>query len=99
MLVDCERGGRGRIETGADEWFCYVIEGRGTLNKRALTAGNFAYAPPGSSLEFVSGAKGTRLLIFQRNYEPLDGVEAPTFTSATRRTRRKRPSSAIRTRA
>ena len=79
MIVECERGGRGRIDTGADEWFCYVIEGRGTLNKRALAAGSFAYAPPDSSLDFVSGAKGTRLLVFQKNYEPLDGVDAPAF--------------------
>ena len=78
-LIECESGGRGRIETGADEWFCFVIEGRGTLNKRALRAGSFAYAPPGSSLDFVSSAKGTRLLIFQKNYEPLDGVEPLAF--------------------
>jgi (S)-ureidoglycine aminohydrolase len=79
MLVECERNGRARVETGGDECFLYVIEGRGTLNKRALRAGSFAYAPPGSSLDFASGAKGTRLLIFQKNYEPLDGIDAPAF--------------------
>ena len=79
MLIVCERGTRGRVETGADEWLLYVIAGRGTLNKRALTAGSFLYAPPGSSFDFASDAKDTRLLIFQKNYEPLEGVAAPAF--------------------
>ncbi len=79
MLIECERGGRGQIETGTDEWFIYVIEGRGALNKRALTSGSFAHAPPGSLLEFASTAKRTRLLVFQKKYEPVHGIEAPAF--------------------
>ena len=79
VLIDLQKGGRGRVETDAEEWLLYVVRGRGKLNKHALRAGSFAYAPPGSSLEFTSAAEATQLLIFRKNYEPLDGLDAPAF--------------------
>jgi (S)-ureidoglycine aminohydrolase len=79
LLIECEKGARGLGETGSDEWFFYIIAGRGTLNKSALAAGSFAFIPPGSVIDFASTARDTHVLIFRKNYEPLDGVEAPAF--------------------
>ncbi|MEA3208783.1 MAG: (S)-ureidoglycine aminohydrolase [Chthoniobacter sp.] len=78
-LVEFEKGGRGRGETEADELFFYVIGGSAKLNAQPLEAGGFGYVPPGDGYELVSAARGTRVLIFRKNYEPLDGVEPPAF--------------------
>jgi (S)-ureidoglycine aminohydrolase len=82
VLIDLQKGGRGRCETEAEEWLLYVVRGRGRLNKEALRAGSYVYAPPGTSLDFTSGADGTQLLVFRKNYEPLDGLDAPAFLVA-----------------
>lgn len=78
-LVDLEKHGVGRGETGGDEWFFYVVAGRGKLNAQPLTAGGFGWVPPGDGYEFKSAAKGTRLLIFRKPFEPLAGMETPIF--------------------
>jgi hypothetical protein len=78
-LVELEKGGRGRGETESDELFFYVVAGAGKLNAQPLEAGGFGYVPAGDGYEFVSTAKGTRVLVFRKNYEPLDGAEPPAF--------------------
>lgn len=77
LVIDLQKNGRGVVETGADEWFVYMVAGRGTLNKQTMKAGSFAYVPPNTSLQFSSAAKETRLLVFRKHYEPLAAVEAP----------------------
>lgn len=79
IFAELEKGGRGRGEAESDELFFYVVAGSGNLNAQPLPAGGFGYVPPGDGYDFVSTARGTRLLIFRKNYEPLDGVEAPAF--------------------
>jgi (S)-ureidoglycine aminohydrolase len=79
MVIDFEKGGGGRGETDGDELVLYVLNGRGTLNKAPLGSGSFAYVPPGTTFDFRSGANSTQVLIFRKNYEPLDGLEAPAF--------------------
>jgi (S)-ureidoglycine aminohydrolase len=86
IVIHLEKGGRGRGKTGKDELFFYVIAGAGKLNSQALTMGGFGYVPPGDSYDFVSTARGTRLLIFRKNYESLEGVEAPAFFSGSEST-------------
>lgn len=78
-LVELEKGGRGGGEADFDELFFYVVAGSGKLNAQPLGAGGFGYVPPGDGYEFVSSAKGTRVLIFRKNYEPLEGTETPEF--------------------
>ena len=78
-LVAGEKGGRGRGEAEGEELFFYVVAGAGKLNAQPLAAGGFGYVPPGDGYDFVSSAKGTRVLIFRKNYEPLDGAETPAF--------------------
>jgi (S)-ureidoglycine aminohydrolase len=42
-----------------------------------VATGSFGYVPPGGGYEFISGSAGTRVLIFRKNYEPIDGAEPP----------------------
>jgi len=73
--------GEGAGNTGAHQYFIYVIEGAGSLqleNKRhKLETGSYAYLPPGTDLQVKSGGKELKLLIFQKNYESLTGFERP----------------------
>jgi (S)-ureidoglycine aminohydrolase len=77
LLIDMEKGGRGLCQTGSKEWFIYVVTGRATLNKKPQKTGSYAYVPSGSSIDISSAAKGTRILVFKKSYEPLDSGEAP----------------------
>jgi len=58
------------------ERLVYVLEGRAQLDGNPLPADAFAWFPPGDSYELTAG-EGTRLLVFEKRYEPLDGVELP----------------------
>ncbi len=77
--IELEKGGRGRGETESDALFFYVVAGAGKLNAQPLRAGGFGYVPPGDGYDFVSAAKDTRVLVFRKNHEPLDGAEPPEF--------------------
>jgi (S)-ureidoglycine aminohydrolase len=78
-LITLEANGRGTGETDGDEWCVYVVSGKVKLNGATLIAGGFAYLPPDTAYDFRSAAKGTRLLIFCKGYEVLDGSEPPAF--------------------
>lgn len=84
-LVDFEKGGRALGEAEQDELFFYVVAGAGKLNAQPLAAGGFGYIPPGGGYEFLSTAKGTRVLVFRKNYEPLEGAEPPEFFAGNER--------------
>jgi (S)-ureidoglycine aminohydrolase len=86
MLIDLKAGGRGRLSTGADEWFLYLVSGRGALNDHALDAGGFGYVPPGAAFDFLSKSDGTRVLVFRKRYAPLAGTAAPAFFTTHERT-------------
>jgi (S)-ureidoglycine aminohydrolase len=86
MLIDLKAGGRGLLSTGADEWFLYLVAGRGELNERPLEPGGFGYLPPGARLDFLSKSDGTQLLAFRKKYAPLDQHAPPTFFTAHERT-------------
>jgi (S)-ureidoglycine aminohydrolase len=79
MVIHLEEGGSGQGQTGRDEWFFYIISGRGTINGQPLVAGGFAFVPAGDSYTFASAEKDTRVLIFRKTYEPLAGVAEPAF--------------------
>ena len=85
MVIDLEKGGRGLGVTDSDEFVLHVLTGRGTLNKAPLSAGSFAYVPPATPFDFRSAANDTRVLVFRKNYEPLDGVESPAFFTGNER--------------
>ena len=79
-LVLMEQGGLGKFEENQWEHFVYVMEGSGTLTlqeqKHSLTTGSFAFIPAGQASE-IEADEGLKLTIFQKHYQPLEGVEAP----------------------
>jgi (S)-ureidoglycine aminohydrolase len=74
------QNGEGRGQTGLNEMAVYVIEGQCVASlagtKHKLAAGSFAYLPPQTDFHFHR-PKGTRLLIFEKRYEPLPGKATP----------------------
>jgi len=72
--------GVGAGDTGALEFFIYVLEGNGMAKtggkKFDLAAGNYIFIPPRTNFYF-SGDKGTKFLIFQKKFEPLAGKKIP----------------------
>lgn len=54
----------------------YVLEGDASLDGDRLANDMFAWLPPGASYQ-LAAPEGTTLLVFEKTYEPLDGVEVP----------------------
>ena len=73
LLLKLEPGSEGKVQTGPDEWFLYLIAGSGTLDDENLPTGSYAWIPPDQSFFFRATAPGTRLLVFRKAYEPLEG--------------------------
>jgi (S)-ureidoglycine aminohydrolase len=80
-LVTMDAGGAGRGNTADRQLFLYVIEGVCTAmlagGSHSLSRGHFVYLPPDSEYEFTGGAS-TRLLLFEKKFEPLGGEQTPT---------------------
>ncbi len=81
LLITLEREGLCAGNTGKNQYFVFVLEGSaGVLlgpRKHRLEGGGFAYVPSGQDVQISSGAAGTRLLVFQKEYELLPGVGRP----------------------
>jgi len=77
LLVDVPRAGAAAGATGEDEMLLYIVSGACSLNGRKLSAGHFAFLPPGTDFALRGAAKATQLVIFQKRYEPLAGQTAP----------------------
>jgi len=73
--------GSGEGNTGANQYFLYVIHGAARITlpdkQHRLEAGSYAYLPPGTDLQLKSGAADTRLVIFQKPYESLTNTQKP----------------------
>ena len=79
LQVTLGKEGTGEGNTGANQYFIYVVEGTGSillLNKRQrLETGSYIYLPPNSDMQLKSN--GTlQLLIFQKRYQVLKGTAA-----------------------
>jgi len=81
LLITLEKDGQCAGNTGANQYFVYVLEGAASVllaaRKHRLEAGGYAYLPSGQDVQIASGAAATRLLIFQKEYQPLPGVAKP----------------------
>ena len=80
--VEFGAGGTGQGGTGSREWVCYVLEGalRLTTNggrEDALGGGAFVFLPPGTAYQFAAMEAGASILIFEKTYQPMLGVEPP----------------------
>jgi len=81
LLIALESDGQGRGNTGANQYFVYLLDGAASImldeKKHRLEAGSYAYLPSGKDVHIRSGRAGTRVLIFQKQYQPLPGVAKP----------------------
>ena len=80
-LLTLDAVGEGRGNTGAIEYFIYLLAGKCGVKiagkKQALTEGGYIYLPPQTDFQFNGVAKGTQLLVFLRKFEPLPGAKPP----------------------
>jgi (S)-ureidoglycine aminohydrolase len=81
LLITLQKNGAGQGNTGSLEFLVYVLSGECHVDlngkKHSLSAGSFAYIPPNQEFRFHDPAPGTQLLIFQKRFQPLAGVERP----------------------
>jgi (S)-ureidoglycine aminohydrolase len=75
------KNGVGQGNTNALEFFIYVLEGKCAAKiggkKFMLAAGGYIFIPPKTDFYFGGAKNGTRLLIFQKKFEPLAGAKIP----------------------
>ena len=79
FLFSCDAKSAGLGETGADEWFLFVVAGKAKVNGVALNEGGFAFLPSQSKYDVRGVAKATKLLVFKKLFEPLAGQKPPAF--------------------
>ncbi|MGC9943999.1 MAG: (S)-ureidoglycine aminohydrolase [Verrucomicrobiota bacterium] len=79
FLISLELKSIGEGQTGDDEWFLYVVAGKAKVNGVALVPGGFAYLPPMTQYDVRGAVKGSQLLVFKKTYEPLPGLNPPSF--------------------
>ena len=81
LQITLNRNGRGEGHDSALEHFVYVLTGKCTARiggrKINVVAGSYVFIPPATDFQFSSPTEGTRLLIFQKNYEPVAGAKMP----------------------
>src|SRR5688572_10593177 len=81
LHVTLEKEAVGEGNTGANEYFIYVIEGTGTIllgdKRHRLETGSYVYLPPDRDLQIKSNGPPMKLLVFQKPYEAMKGVAAP----------------------
>ena len=81
LLVTLEAEGQCLGNTGRNQYFVYVLEGHCSIilddRRHRLEKGSYVYLPTTKDVQIRSGGAGTRLLIFQKEYEPLPGIPGP----------------------
>src|ERR1017187_6262859 len=81
VQITLDANGSGAGNTGALEHFYYVLAGKCSAGlggkKFELTPGGYAFVPPKTDFQFGDTDKGTRLLVFQKQFQPLAGAKKP----------------------
>ena len=95
LLIALEREGQCAGNTGANQYFVYVLDGAASIlietRKHRLEPGSYVYLPSGQDVQIASGAPATRLLVFQKEYQPLPGVAKPAGFASHERDVRGQP--------
>src|SRR5437870_6983330 len=77
ILITLEKDGQCQGNTAGNQCFIYLLEGSASIlvdaRKNRLDPGSYVYLPCGKDIEIRSSSAGTRLLIFQKPYQPLAG--------------------------
>jgi (S)-ureidoglycine aminohydrolase len=81
LLITLEHDGQCLGNTGANQYLIYLLDGNASIlldeRRHRLESGSFVYLPAGKDVQIKSAAAGTRILIFQKRYEPIQGVAKP----------------------
>jgi (S)-ureidoglycine aminohydrolase len=81
LLITLNANGEGRGNSGAIEYFVYVLEGDCSAKvggkKHTLKTGGYIFIPAQSDFIFDGAKSGAQLLIFQKRFEPLSGAKKP----------------------
>ncbi|HEY0552083.1 MAG TPA: (S)-ureidoglycine aminohydrolase [Verrucomicrobiae bacterium] len=82
FLITLEPDGEGKGNAGANEYFGYVLQGQCSVKlgseKHSLTAGSYVFIPANHDFHFNEAEQGTQLLVFQKRFVPLAGVNKPS---------------------
>jgi len=81
MTITLDETSIGTGDTGTLEHFYYVQTGNCVAQvngkNHALTAGSYLFLPPKVKFKFTGAGKGTKLIVFQKKFEPLAGEKNP----------------------
>ncbi len=95
VLIALDKDGQCAGNTGSNQYFIFVLEGAvGILldNRRhRVEAGGYAYVPSGQDMQITSSAPAARLLLFQKEYQPLPGTPKPAPVVAHEREAKPQP--------
>jgi len=95
LQITFGENGSGAGNTGRLEHFYYLLAGRCRAHvggkKLELTEGSYVFLPPKTRFQFGDATKGTRLLSFQKKFEPLAGLKTPELIAGRERDVKGRP--------
>lgn len=82
LLIGLGEFGAGTRTTTETEYVAYVLDGSIEAQigdeQTLLSAGGYCYIPPAAPFTLRAGTAAPRILLFQRRYQPLPGVEPPS---------------------
>src|SRR3954451_22740343 len=81
LLITLEKDGQCRGNTGTNQFFIYVADGPANIlleeRRHRLEAGSYVYLPAGTDVQIKGGGETSKILIFEKPFEPLAGTPAP----------------------
>jgi (S)-ureidoglycine aminohydrolase len=81
LTIMLDETSTGTGSTDALEHFYYVQTGDCTAQvngkKQELISGSYLFLPPKTKFKFFSASRGTKLIVFQKKFEPLAGETIP----------------------
>ena len=84
LRVEMDADGSGKGSTEGRQMVVYVLSGTlmvetktPQFTKHRLRVGGFIYLPPGTNYHLAAAEAKTNILIFDKQYQPLAGVDAP----------------------
>jgi (S)-ureidoglycine aminohydrolase len=81
VQVTLETEGQCVGNTGPNQYFIYIVEGAASIllddRRHRLDIGSFVYLPAGKDMQIKGGSAVSRILIFQKEYQPMSGAAKP----------------------
>jgi len=81
LLITLEPDGQCLGNTGANQYLIYLLDGNASImlddRRHRLETGSYVYLPAGKDVQIKGAGAATRILIFQKEYQPLPGAAKP----------------------